>query len=395
MIKQIRRFLLRFSGPAFWTVIGLVLVSALLAVKLATLVPGASDAEVAAKAQTTTFSALIHNPLNLPHKLLEFVIQQVTGGGILATRAISAVFGLVTVCMFYYVMRVWHTNRVAVIGTLLFTTSSWFLHTARNGTPDILMTSVLALLLAGIWLREHRRRWVALLAVALMSTVLIYIPGMIWFVLAASIWQRKLIRSELSRVNSTTIIISVVLGLLLLAPLVYALVDNIQLYKPLLGLPDKFPAPLDILKNLGNIPVQLLYRGPDNPTVWLGRIPILDLFSSAMLALGVYAYYFRLKLDRTRFIIVLFVIGSLLIALDGPVTMTLLLPFIYIVIAAGVTLMLQQWFTVFPRNPLARTIGASMISIAVLLACTYHVSHYFIAWPNTPTTKTIYHNKLP
>lgn len=395
MIKRIRRFLLRFSGPAFWTVIGLLFVGILLGFKLATLVPGASAAEVTAKAGTTTISALLDNPLYLPHRIVGFIMQQITGGGILAMRSVSALFGLLSVCLMYYVLKAWHTNRVAIFGTLLYASSSWFLHTARSATPDIMMTMLLALLVAGIWFREHKRRWVALFAVALMATFLVYIPGMVWFILAVTIWQRKRIRSELRRINGPTIVIAAVFGLIVFAPLGYALIDNIALLKTLIGLPEEFPAPLDFLKNIAAIPFQLFIKGPDNPAIWLGRIPILDMFSAAMFVLGLYAYYFRLKLDRTRFILALFIIGSVLVALNGPVTLTLLLPFVYIVIAAGVTLMLQQWFTVFPRNPLARTVGSSLLSIAILLACTFHVLHYFVAWPNTPATKDVYNQQLP
>jgi len=52
--------------------------------------------------------------------------------------------------------------------------------------------------------------------------------------------------------------------------------------------------------------------------------------------------------------------------------------------------MLQQWFTVFPRNPFARSAGAILMTIVVLLAAYNGFSQYFIAWPNTPETKAVF-----
>jgi hypothetical protein len=74
--------------------------------------------------------------------------------------------------------------------------------------------------------------------------------------------------------------------------------------------------------------------------------------------------------------------------------MILMLPFVYLIVAAGIGFMLQQWFRVFPRNPIARTLGASLITIAVISSSGYNLTHYFIAWAKAPETQSTFSRHL-
>jgi uncharacterized protein YqhQ len=86
--------------------------------------------------------------------------------------------------------------------------------------------------------------------------------------------------------------------------------------------------------------------------------------------------------------------SALLVALNGPVPLSILIPFAYILIAAGITFMLQQWFTVFPRNPVAKNIGVAIMTLAVVTTTFYHINHYYVAWPNAPQTIKTYNQQL-
>ena len=68
----------------------------------------------------------------------------------------------------------------------------------------------------------------------------------------------------------------------------------------------------------------------------------------------------------------------------------ILLPFVYIGIITGIVELINQWFTYFPRNPLARNIGISLLVFSITLTSAYHLESYFVAWPNDPDTKTVY-----
>lgn len=393
-MKQFRLFMLRYWEPILWGGAAIILVGGLLLFSLGSLTPGATEAEVAAANESHSLSAIAHNPIYAPHKLLQYGLRQISEGSLFTFRLASALCGIATSLLFFYVLKSWYTTRVALLGTFVFVTSAWFLHVSRVGTPEILLTSLLAVLVAGIWLRESRRRSLSLLIACVAGTVLIYIPGMIWLVAAAGVWQRKLLAREMTNIPTTHIVLAITTALLLLAPLGYGLFTDPSLIRTVFGLPEHLPSVIDMGRNLVNIPLQLFALRPESPATWLGNLALLDIFSAAMFVLGCYAFVYYRKLDRSAFIAGIFVLGSLLIMLDGPVTISLIMPFVYIIVATGIALMLRQWFTVFPRNPLARAVGANIVTAAVLLAGFYHINHYFIAWPNAPETREAVSHQL-
>jgi hypothetical protein len=367
----------------------IVVVVTLLWFRLGTLTHGRSTLEIPAVYHLSLHD-IAHNPVNLPYRLGLYVLGKADIHSLWAVRSLSSLVGLCIAVAFFAILHRWHTNRMALFGTFLFVSSSWFLRVSRFGSPEVLLFSLLLLVLCGLWLRNNRSRLISVYLLACAGALLLYIPGMVWFVGAAIVWQRKLFTKEISEVNKALIFSAIVLFIILLLPLGWAIAHTPSLIRPILGLPDALPSPLQIGKNLFNVPLFLFVRGPKNPALWLGRLPILDIFTTAMFALGVYAYYIRRRLSQARFLLGILIISAVLITLGGPVTITILLPFIYIVVIAGIALMLQQWFTVFPRNPLARGIGVGLLSAAILLASFYQLNRYFVAWPNTPETRAAF-----
>lgn len=358
----------------------------LLFFKLGSLTGGVSASETGFSSQPN-LHAILQNPLNAQYNLLLLGLHKIGYTNAAAIRSISAVMGLLCILCFFIILKKWQTTRMAILGTVLFAASSWFLHTARFGSPDVYMFGLVVLLACGIWLRSGSHKFLAFLVTAVVAASLFYVPGLVWFVVAAIIWQRKLLFGVLKQTSKIWMVVCILLAIGALAPLVLAFVDSPSLLKPWLGAPTHWPTIKQIALNVLHVPEYLFVRGPNNPSLWLGKLPILDIFTTVMFALGAYAYYLRRKLDQGRLLLGILIIGTVLIALGGPVTITVLVPFVYMVIPAGIALMLQQWFTVFPRNPLARSVGTALLSMAVLFAAFYHINHYFIAWPNAPETR--------
>jgi hypothetical protein len=84
------------------------------------------------------------------------------------------------------------------------------------------------------------------------------------------------------------------------------------------------------------------------------------------------------------------ILSLILTVLNGWLAMTIALPMFFVLVSAGLALFLQQWFTVFPRNPLARTVGITVVSFVVVLAGYYNLRHYFVAWPRNPDTRQVF-----
>lgn len=392
-MKKVGNWVAIALRPTFLFLSMSLLVIFLLWFLLGSLVPGFSDGELVQRGASGTLRSLVDNPLGAPHKILQFIPQHFKHHGPFLMRSASAFIGLFVAGCFYYILNQWYSRRVAILGTVLFVCSAWFLHTARLGTESINYALLLAAAACTVWLQKSRGSTPAVLAGACLIIVLLYIPGMIWFIVPGMLWQSQRIAGFLKRQHASFLTLIALAVVAALAPLGWAVFQNPELVKAFFGLPSSFPTPIEVLKNIIQVPSQLFFRGPDNPEIWLGRLPLLDWFSMAMFVAGAYAYSLNRKLDRTTFMTYIAAVGTLLIGLGGPVTISILMPFVYLVITGGIALMLQQWFTVFPVNPVAKTLGASLMSIAILLAAYYNFNHYFIAWPNAPETKQVYQNK--
>jgi hypothetical protein len=352
--------------------------------RLGTLVPGYSPNEAGNYLLSTNLKALLDNPLNAPFVIAVKAVNYLIKDGLLATRLVAVGCGLAVLGTFAALLRYWHDNTTAIIGTLLFGLSAWFLHVARLGTPEILLFGVFLLAAAGFWLR-HTNHWLALSVCFLLVAGLLYVPGMVWFIILGLIWQWKTIDAVFKKHLAAVSIAG--LGLLAaLVPLVWAFYKHHALIKPWLGLPETWPGIMQIGENILKIPYHLFIHNEANPEMWLGTAPILDVFSLSMFGLGVYLYLRFGKLVRTRLFILIGAVMSGLMAVGSSMTFTVIMPFVYLVVAGGVAYLMGQWFKVFPRNPIARTIGWSCIGIVVALACSFHLVHYFKGWPNVKAT---------
>ena len=380
---------------ALSSVVSLLIVSIfLLFWRTNSLVPGYSANEIATYTQGQSFHTIFNNPVNLLYTILIDIVGFLHIHHLVIGRIISAVIGLGIIAMFYWIIQNWHGRRIAWMATILFVTSTRFLHTARLGTPQILLFGLFFLVAYGFWLKERKQKLrFALPAGLLMACLLIYTPGMIWFVIAGIIWQWRTILDKIGKTPIWLTGVAIVATLALLFPLVWSILKHPRLAETFIGLPGtfpQFPHISTIFHNLVNIPIQLFYTH-SSVTSDLGTPALLtlDSFAIVMFIFGSYLYLKHFKLVRTNFLIAIFVIACVLIGLGG-MSVTVLLPFIYMIIAAGISYLLGQWLDVFPRNVFARSTGIVLLSFVIALCCTYNLRRYFVAWPTSTTTRGIF-----
>jgi len=352
--------------------------------QLASLLPGYSAIEVATYNGAQHLRALLDNPINAPFYLAVKAAGYAFADNLVAARVAAAAAGVVVLGAFAILLRRWHGKWTAVIGTVLFGLSAWFLHAARLGSPEVMLFVVFLLTVSGYWLRRTNH-WLALLCCFLLVGVALYTPGMIWFVALGLLWQWKTIDAVFKKH-----LVIVTLGALLLfaalVPLGWALYHNHALVMPLLGLPTDWPTPLAMLENIFKVPYHLFVRNEANPVGWLGTAPILDVFSLTMFVLGGYIYLKKIRLLRTPLFLSVFILTGVLMAVGSSVTFTVIIPFVYLVIATGVSRLIDMWMDVFPRNPIARSVGWIAVAAIVVLACSFQLTHYFIGWPEAAAT---------
>ena len=152
---------------------------------------------------------------------------------------------------------------------------------------------------------------------------------------------------------------------------------------------------MESLEALKSIPAAFLYSSSISPSYNLGSLPLLDAFSGTMLLLGLYSYRKKIRLERTIIYIVAFLCSvGLAVVNTNQLYLFLCLPFLYLLIGEGMSFMLTEWRSVFPRNPIARFVGTVLMSIAVIAACGYHLNRYFLAWMQAPETRAVYAKKV-
>jgi hypothetical protein len=276
------------------------------------------------------------------------------------------------------------------MSSLLLLTSAWFLHFARLGTPEIMYGLSIGLIWVGIRLKSVRApRIRTILASLVLIGLSLYVPGLVCLVVPLLVWQRQLVWYEIKKAPRLVVLLVCLGAVVGLAPLLYGLISQPSLIRQWLYLPNQLNLG-QFWSNAWHLPLWLVLQGPNLPARWLGDLPLFDIFTMVALGLGVYVLTAYRKLDRVRFMMGVVVLALILAVLNGWIALFVALPVVYMVIAAGVALLLQQWFTVFPRNPLARLIGVLMVSLLVVLSAYYNTRHYFVAWPKNSQTEQVF-----
>lgn len=393
-MKKVRRFLARHF-VSICIAVGLLIVGCLLyGYGARYFLPQLSASEVQTIQQSSTFHSLVTNPLWLHYKTIQYIAQKL-GAEATTLRWVSGLFAMIIVVSFYSLTRRFYSQRVSVLTTVLFGVSATTLTLSRVATPAILLLTPVMLASNIAWFRASRHTRFSPFIIFPLVIISLYTPGTIWFVAILAIWFRKDIPIAYKHLRKKWISFGALAGLLLLLPLLYGFINDPQLIKSWLLLPQKFSFS-DTLQSLRSIPAAFLYKSRPNPAYNLGTLPLLDAFTGTMVLIGLYSYRKKVKLQRT----VIYVVGALVSVLlasinDNQLYLVISLPFIYLLAAEGLHFMLTQWRSVFPRNPIARYVGTVFMSLAVFATCSYHLNRYFLAWVNSPATKKVFSQNMP
>ena len=376
--------------PASATIVAVLLVAALFGFRIASLVEGTTYAERDLRSSTIQLRSIADNPVNAPYKTAQYVVGKVNRT-VSSQRLVSGLAAGLMILLFYTIASRLFRRYVALGTTLMFATSSALLHIGRSGTPDIMLLTMFALIVCGYGARFSVRnsRWLLITSAAVGLSL--FVPGMVYFLVAGAVWQFKSIKRAVQ--TSSPLLIAACSAIILasLTPIVLSIINDTSLVKAYLGLPAKLPSPVTMLKTMLSVPAGVVAFAPKDAYFRLGRLPLLDVFGAGMLILGCYGLVKKYSLDRTRLLAGILIVTMLWCGVSGDYRNSLLLlPFVYLVVGTGMSWFIRQWRSVFPRNPLAIFIAYILLGGGILLSCNYQLQRYFLAWPDSPETKAVY-----
>lgn len=373
--------------PFSAAIIGVVMLVGLYGYRLGSLIGPATAGEQQAASQSASLHMIINNPVNAPYKIAVYLVHKFNDA-VVYQRLISGLVAVIAVVLFYNFVSRMYGRYSGVLGSLLFASSAVMLQAGRRGEPTVMLLTLLVLITCGFWLRFGSHANSTWLVSCLMLGLSLYVPGMVFFVLAGLAWQYKALKKSPNTPKTPTLVFCTLIILACMAPIAYSLFQTPSLWHEYLGLPAKMPEIKSILSSVAYVPLSVLALSPANPAYWLGRQPVLDIFSGGMLVLGCYAVIKKYRLDRTILLAGVFIVSTIWIGLStNHQNLLVIIPFAYFLVTAGIAYLLREWAKVFPRNPLARSLSVVLMTVAVLLAANFQIYRYFIAWPKSPATR--------
>ena len=345
--------------------------------------------EHATAKDSSSLGAIFDNPVNAPYKLATYVTTSFSPS-IRLVRAVSYIFYIGACVAMFYALRHWHTLQTSIITTVAFATNSVVLAVGRLGTTLITVMSLFIFSSMLLWLLHTRSNKFVPIIVLMALGSLLYTPGAVWFFLIIGIVYFNKFKKLFNNVKKPAIFFGLAVSTLLITPLILGFIRDTETLNQWLLIPSNLSF-AEIPRAILRVPSAFIYRMPTEPLINVGRLPIFDVASGILFLIGLNAYRRKLSLDRTKVMIGSAIVGIIVGALgELTVSVILLLPFAYSIIAAGIEYLLDEWYSVFPRNPYARSFGLLVITTVVLFSIYYQMTRFFVVWPQTPETRAVY-----
>lgn len=327
---------------------------------------GLRQAEIDTALQSGSLSTQSIDPrtvINLPYHILQRLCFMMFGVTTVSIKLPSIILGVLTSIGIFLLIRTWFRRNIAILTTILATTTAHFLFLVQDGTPAILFSFLaIWILFAATYVTRKKlfgTFWKALTGV-LMATAL-YVPLGIYLVLAilTTAFFHPHIRHVLTRFARPRLIIAVILGFVAITPLVYASIIDYHVALRLLGLAD---SPINLLANIKQVAHDLFgFLSP--PDDYLLQ-PIYSLGLVLLILVGCYKLV-TYKHTARSYITLLLAGTTIPIIIFNPIHIHNLFPLAVLMVALGVATLITDWYKLFPRNPYARVVGLFPLGLLI------------------------------
>lgn len=366
LIKQL--ILYKHRYPAGILFFGLLL-GGLLLLRLDLAPTGFNLAEMQSVVRSATLqidAPLDQSLIDAPYHLLQKASLSVLGLNEWGILAPSLLLGAATGVAFIMMVRRWFRMNVALITSVIFVSSAAFLSIARTGTPMIMTTfwlSIILLAVTNILHPEGRSKlWGAVLLVVVPLSL--YTPLMAYplFAIAIAGILHPHVRFVARHIAPWKYFVATVVVLLLVTPLVITVFRYPESIGHLLGLPKTMPSMAILSQNATSIVTSFFSVGASQ----IGMIPqpIFGAASLIIITLG----FFKTIADRysaRSYMLLLWSTFFIPLAFLNPDQLLICLVPAYLFMAIGIETLIREWYKLFPLNPYARLAG--LLPLTVLL----------------------------
>jgi hypothetical protein len=338
---------------------------------------------------TFTLHYLIHNPTLIPSKLYYVLLNYLNMRSIFDIRLEGILISFVTIFIFYFLLKSLTTKFIAFITVLILASSPWFLQLIRNSSSSaiIVFSAVYFIYLSILLLRS--KRYNILLYLSLLSiALLLYVPGVIWLVLCFWFIDGKLFINVFSKASNLSKIMSIVISGLFVLPNVVGLFLKPKLALDLLAI---HRIPLNsIISSILDFPKYLFYENTTSTIYRVGNLPLVSLSVTILIIFGLILLYKNRQTFITRFTVATILISWVLFVISGFHYLFMLLPLLSMTLGLGIFYLYNNWLKVFPKNPFAKIILYSLLSILAISIIYYQFNQYFVVWGHTSHILAVY-----
>lgn len=388
-------FLYRWRYVIGYSLVGLILAGMLLFAGLY-LPGGLSEQEINSVVIAHSLSFSDPGTLAVPHLpyyLTQSAIFSIFGVTTFTVKLLSLILALLSAIGFIILLRRWFKPNIAVLASLIAITTGQFLFIAQSGNPSILYIfwpTVLLLLGTQVTrVKKYRFMWKILFAIT--AALSLYSPLSIYPLIAIllAVALHPHLRTAVRRLSRFRLTIVSIVFLALIAPLIYLVSISPQLGLTLLGVPSTWPP--DIAANALQILRQyFLFWEPSATTV---MTPVFGLGSALLIVLGLSRLIRTRETTRSYLIIIWMACLLPILLLNPDFTTVTFIPSI-LLLAAGLTSLIDYWYRLFPLNPYARVVGLVPIVILVGVLIISGLARYAYGYHYSPTVAPLFSKDL-
>lgn len=330
--------------------------------------------------------------VNLPYHVLQKVGFLLFGVGDVTIKLPSLLLAGLTALGLLLLLRVWFKQNVAVLASLVGVTTGPFLFFAQQGSPSILYIffPTWILLAASMIARESRHQFFWKIILFSMVALSLYAPMSAYVIVAllSAIILHPHLRQMVIRLPRIKLAVALISSLVVAAPIIYALLQEPELWQRFLGISH---ASFNLQANLSNLASR--YLDFVNPSSGLIMKPVYELAALLLVGLGIYRIFSTKYTARSYILVAWIVLIIPVLVLSPGLTSITFVPFL-LLLAFGIDLLIRYWYRLFPQNPYARVAGLVPLVILVGSLTLSGVDRFYFGYTYGDDVKHVFSRDL-